>query len=98
MNIRELLDEMKNKCLFNERKELIKELAREEVTDIYYSTYKDALLGDSLMNIKEYYNTQAWVLSRFFPIYTDEGNLDIEIATIEYDEDTSLEVNLLEEV
>lgn len=97
LNVRELLDELKNKGLYKERKELIRELAEQDVTDEFYSSYKDALLGDSLMTIQEYYDTQARVLDRFFPLCTDEGNLYLEIQPIEYDENTALLMEIEEE-
>lgn len=80
LDIDEILNELNNKGIYRGRKELIYKLDR---YDVYSSTYLDYKSGrdeeDRDYNIKEFYDTQAWVLERFFPLLTDEG-----VVTIEY--------------
>ena len=94
MNIRNILNELDNKCLHKERKELLNQLYK---YDVYNSTFSDYKAGrdeeDREYNIKEFYDTQAWILERFFPLDTDEGNIFIDILPIKYDEDTCLQVD-----
>lgn len=92
MNIRNIVNELDNRCLHKERKELVNQLYQ---YDVYNGTFSDYKAGreeeeDRTYNIKEFYDTQAWILDRFFPLYTDEGDIFIEILPIEYDEDTYL--------
>lgn len=93
MNIRNIINELDNRCLHKERKELLNQLYK---YDVYTGTFSDYKAGreeeDRKYNIKEFYDTQAWILERFFPICTDEGNIFIEIQPIEYDEDTYIMV------
>ena len=94
MNIRNILNELDNRCLHKERKELLNQLYK---YDVYNDTFSDYKAGraeeDRKYSIKEFYDTQTCILDRFFPICTDEGNIFIEIQPIEYDEDTYIMVD-----
>jgi len=98
LDIDEILNELNNKGLYRGRKELIYILDR---FDVYSSTYLDYKRGreeeDRDYNIKEFYDTQAWVLDRFFPLLTDEGVINIEVLPYKYDEYTYIEVEWEEE-
>lgn len=98
LNIRELLDEMENKGLYNERKELIRELSREDVSEVYYSSYVETTCEeDRKYDLNEYLDNQAIVLDSFFPISTNNGNVDVELSDIEYEENTAIYMELIEE-
>lgn len=92
MNIRNIINELDNRCLHKERKELLNQLYKYDVYNDTFSDYKAGREEDRAYNIKEFYNTQACILDRFFPICADEGNIFIEIQPIEYDEDTYIMV------